>query len=74
MLVGGMPQAVASYLETNNLEKVDSVKRSIITLYEDDFNKVDPTGSASKMFRQIPAQLTSNANRYRLPAYMAMFL
>ena len=65
MLVGGMPQAVASYLETNNLEKVDSVKRSIITLYEDDFNKIDPTGNASKMFRQIPAQLTSNANRYQ---------
>ena len=64
MLVGGMPQAVAAYLETNNLEKVDSVKRSIITLYEDDFNKIDPTGNASKIFRQIPAQLTSNANRY----------
>ena len=64
MLVGGMPQAVAAYLETNNLEKVDSVKRSIITLYEDDFNKIDPTGNASKMFRQIPAQLTNNANRY----------
>lgn len=64
MLVGGMPQAVAAYLETNNLEKVDSVKRSIITLYEDDFNKIDPTGNASKIFRQIPAQLTNNANRY----------
>lgn len=64
MLVGGMPQAVAAYLETNNLEKVDSVKRSIITLYEDDFNKIDPTGNASKMFRQIPAQLTNNASRY----------
>lgn len=65
MLVGGMPQAVASYLENNNLEKVDNVKRSIITLYEDDFNKIDPTGNASKMFHQIPAQLTSNANRYQ---------
>ena len=64
MLVGGMPQAVASYIATNNLEKVDSVKRSIITLYEDDFNKIDPTGNASKMFHQIPAQLTGNANRY----------
>ena len=65
MLVGGMPQAVAAYLDTNNLEKVDSVKRSIITLYEDDFNKIDSTGNASKMFRQIPAQLTGNANRYQ---------
>ena len=64
MLIGGMPQAVSTYLETNNLEKVDSAKRSIITLYEDDFNKIDQTGNASKIFHQIPAQLTSNANRY----------
>lgn len=64
MLVGGMPQAVAAFLETNNLERVDSVKRAIITLYEDDFNKIDPTGRASKMFHQIPAQLSGNANRY----------
>ena len=65
MLIGGMPQAVASYLDTNNLENVDSVKRSFITLYEDDFYKIDPTGNASKMFHQIPAQLTSNASRYQ---------
>ena len=64
MLIGGMPQAVASYLDTNNLENVDSVKRSIITLYENDFNKIDPTGNAYKMYHQIPAQLTSNASRY----------
>lgn len=64
MLIGGMPQAVAAYLESNNLEKVDGVKRTIITLYEDDFNKIDPSGNASKMFHQIPAQLTGNANRY----------
>lgn len=64
MLIGGMPQAVATYLESNNLEKVDGVKRTIITLYEDDFNKIDPSGNASKMFHQIPAQLTGNANRY----------
>lgn len=66
MLVGGMPQAIATYLETNNLEKVDSVKRTIITLYEDDFNKIDPTGNISKMLHQIPAQLTSNASRYQV--------
>ncbi len=64
MLVGGMPQAVSTLLETNNLEKVDRIKRGIINLYEKDFNRIDPTGNASKLFRQIPAQLTGNANRY----------
>ena len=33
MLVGGMPQAVAEYIETNNFRKVDQVKRDILTLY-----------------------------------------
>lgn len=64
MLVGGMPQAVAAYLETNNMEKVDRVKRAIISLYERDFNRVDPTGNASKLFHQIPAELNRNASRY----------
>jgi hypothetical protein len=65
MIVGGMPQAVAAYLETNNLERVDRVKRNIINLYENDFARIDPTGNAAKIFHQIPAQLNSNANRYQ---------
>ena len=65
MLVGGMPQAVSALIKSNNLEMVDHVKRGIISLYEKDFNRIDPTGNASKIFRQIPAQLSSNANRYK---------
>ena len=64
MLVGGMPQAVRAYIETKSLSKVDVVKRSIISLYEKDFNKIDPTGNASKLFHGIPGELTRNASRY----------
>ena len=64
MLVGGMPQSVATYLETNNMAKVDRVKRAIISLYEKDFNRIDPMGNASKLFHQIPAELNRNASRY----------
>ncbi len=64
MLVGGMPQAVNEYLDTNNLSKVDAVKRSIIQLYADDFLKIDPTGKTSKIFMSIPAQLSRNVSRY----------
>ncbi len=64
MLVGGMPQAVDEYLKSNNLSDVDLVKRQIIQLYDTDFNKIDPSGRASKMFKNIPAQLTGNATRY----------
>lgn len=64
MLVGGMPQAVATFLDTNNFEMVDAVKREIIELYADDFRKIDATGKATRLFYAIPAQLNSNASRY----------
>ena len=66
MLIGGMPQAVDTYIQTNNLQQVDEKKREIIQLYEDDFRKIDPSGTASRIFMDIPSQLTSNANRYMI--------
>jgi predicted AAA+ superfamily ATPase len=32
MLVGGMPQAVQTYIETNNFRKVDEIKRDILNV------------------------------------------
>ncbi len=65
MLVGGMPQAVNTYLETNNLSLVDKTKRKIISLYLEDFQKLDPTGKAERLFQNIPAQLSGNQSRYQ---------
>lgn len=64
MLVGGMPQAVDKYIRTNNLGAVDMVKRDIITLYEEDLRKIDPSGKAASLFDSIPSQLSKNASRY----------
>lgn len=64
MLVGGMPQAVNEYINTNNLAKVDAVKRRIVQLYSDDFLKIDSTGRLSKLFMAIPEQLSRNVSRY----------
>ena len=66
MLIGGMPQAIESYLESNNLQVVDEVKREIIDLYEEDFIKTDGTGLAGDIYDAIPANLSSNASRYVL--------
>lgn len=66
MLVGGMPQAVETYLNENNLEMVDETKREIISLYEEDFVKIDSSGLAGDIFDSIPASLTGNASRYVL--------
>ena len=65
MLVGGMPQAVNAYLETNNLSIVDEVKRGIIKLYQDDFQKLDSSGRLETLFMEIPSQLSQNTNRFR---------
>lgn len=65
MLVGGMPQAVNTYLDTNNLRAVDKTKRGIIKLYLDDFQKIDTTGNAERLFKNIPAQLSRNSSRYQ---------
>ena len=65
MLVGGMPQAMNEYLETNNLSLVDQVKRDILHLYQDDFQKLDPSGRLERLYMKIPSQLSKNANRYR---------
>lgn len=66
MVVGGMPQAVDTYIDTNNLMEVDRVKRNIIQLYDDDFYKIDSSGRLSMLFDAIPAQLNSNASRYQV--------
>ena len=71
MLVGGMPQAVESYISTNNFNEVDDVKRDILTLYEDDFRKIDSTGKLSVLFDAIPAQLMGNASRYQVSSVLA---
>ncbi|OLR55393.1 ATPase [Hornefia porci] len=66
MAVGGMPQAVESYLAGNNFSDIDQVKRQIIQLYEDDFRKIDPSGRISSMYHAIPAQLAKDARKYRI--------
>ena len=70
MLVGGMPQAVNAYLDTQNLSVVDAVKREIIDLYADDFRKIDPTGRATRMFMAAPSQLTGNTTRYQVTSVL----
>ena len=64
MAIGGMPQAVERYLETNNLEKVDEVKREILALYGEDLKKIDPSGRLSDIYASVPAQLALKKKRF----------
>lgn len=64
MLVGGMPQAVSEYLDSQNLESVDEVKRGIIRLYDNDFDRIDDSHRLARLFDAIPGQLARNVSRY----------
>lgn len=68
LLIGGMPQAVMEYLNTNDYTKVDQVKRDILKLYKNDILKF-AKGYEHKVlsiFDEIPAQLSKHEKKFML--------
>ena len=66
MLVGGMPQAVNAFLDTQNLQMVDNVKRRILKLYADDLHKLDPSDKLRALYWAVPSELSKNVSRYQV--------
>ena len=66
MAVGGMPQAVEAYVNGKNFSEIDMIKRQIISLYEEDFKKIDDSGRISALYHSIPAQLAKDTRKYRI--------
>lgn len=68
MIVGGMPQAVAEYVESRDFVKVDRIKRSIIKLYRSDISKYafGAEQKVTKIFDAIPSQLQRHEKRFRI--------
>ena len=57
-IVGGMPEAVATYVKTKNIGKCQKIQRSIIQTYKDDFAKYASHIQfkyLQKIFNTIPA-------------------
>lgn len=68
LIVGGMPQAVQEYVESKDFDRVDRIKRDILTLYRADIVK-HATGYEMKVesiFDEIPAQLQKHEKRFKL--------
>lgn len=68
ILIGGMPQAIEEYLNTNDYTKVDRVKREILNLYKKDIAK-HAEGYEHKVlsiFDEIPSQLSKHEKKFRL--------
>ena len=68
MIIGGMPQAVASYVEHRDFEEVDSIKRDILRLYRNDISKYayEAETKVTSIFEDIPAQLQKHEKKFKL--------
>ncbi len=68
MIIGGMPQAVNSYIESRDFTAVDSIKRQILRLYRNDIRKYADNyeTKVTAIFDEIPAQLSRHEKKFRL--------
>lgn len=67
LLIGGMPQAVISYIERKDMRDVDVIKRSIISLYRNDISKYAGRSApnVTQIFDNIPGLLQQHEKRFR---------
>lgn len=68
LTVGGMPAAVAKYIETNNLLQVEDEQKAIVRLYKKDIAKYDPDDKLylNDIFELIPSELNAKNKRFIL--------
>lgn len=66
LLIGGMPQSVVAFIKSNDFYEVDRIKREILSLYQEDFRKIDPLGRISTIFSSIPSQLSRNTKGFNI--------
>ncbi len=66
-IVGGMPEAVKTWIETNDYDEVEEVQNEIISGYADDFTKHAPLVDVPKIrwiWDSVPIQLAKENNKF----------
>ena len=68
LIVGGMPAAVSTYLNTKNLRRVAEEQNAIIHLYKRDISKYDEQDKLelNEIFDLIPSELNAKNKRFIL--------
>lgn len=68
LIIGGMPQAVVTYLETNDLTRVSQVQSDIVRLYRQDFSKyeLEYKLKLKEIYDALPSQLNQKNKRFQL--------
>ncbi len=65
--VGGMPEAVKTFIETNDFQKVRKIQDTILETYRNDFSKHISTSGKLKidlLWESIPNQLTHESKKF----------
>ena len=66
-IVGGMPEAVYSWVNDKDIEKVNEIQKNILSSYENDFSKhIDASGAnkVSLIWNGIPSQLARENKKF----------
>ena len=68
LVIGGMPESVVKYLETNNIHDVRSAQLSIVNMYKKDISKYDIENKLyiQDIFDLIPSELNAKNKRFIL--------
>ena len=65
--IGGMPEAVGTYIETNDYAKVRELQNRLLLAYEQDFSKHAPNEAVPRirmLWASIPAQLAKENRKF----------
>ncbi|MBE6366414.1 MAG: ATP-binding protein [Lentisphaerae bacterium] len=65
--IGGMPEAVQTFIDENDLNAVRKVQQNILTAYEQDFSKHAPAETVPRIrmvWQSIPSQLAKENRRF----------
>ncbi len=66
-IIGGMPEAVSSWISEKDMEKVNIIQNNILRAYESDFSKHTTNIEANKIFiiwNSIPSQLSKENKKF----------
>ena len=67
LIVGGMPDAVKTYIDTKDIREVDKVQKDIVTLYKEDFTQYELDDKKLKLkaiYDIIPAELNKQNKKF----------
>ena len=67
LIVGGMPDAVKTYIATKDIREVDKIQRDIVTQYKEDFSQYESGDKKLKLisiYDIIPAELNKQNKKF----------